>query len=94
MGSGFSKMKKQARQMQEQLEKAHGELSKQEVVGSSGSGLVTLTLTGDKMIKSITIKPECIDLDDIEALQDLIIGAFNDASNKLQSSLPSMPFGF
>ena len=92
MGSGFSKMKKQARQMQAQIEKMQEELKGTIVTGSAGGGLVTVTMNGDKEVKAVEIKPECVDLEDLEALQDLLIGAFNDAAMQLQSSTPSFPF--
>ncbi len=96
MGSGFSKMKKQAKLMEEQLGKMQEELKNTEVIGSAGNGLVTITLSGDKKMKSISIKEDCVDKDDIEGLQDLIMAAFEDASSKVEenSSMPSLPFGF
>lgn len=98
MGSGFSKMKKQARMMQEQYEKMREESKSMEAVGTSGNGLVTITLNGDKEIKKIQIKPECVDPADIEALEDLIKAAFNDASKKIDEQSPesnfTMPSGF
>ncbi|MCI0382734.1 MAG: YbaB/EbfC family nucleoid-associated protein [Chlamydiae bacterium] len=83
MGSGFSKMKKQARMMQEQYEKMREEMQKIQVVGTSGNGLVSITLNGEKEIKKLHIKPECIDPNDPEGLQDLIIAAHSDACRKL-----------
>ncbi|MCC6128098.1 MAG: YbaB/EbfC family nucleoid-associated protein [Chlamydiae bacterium] len=98
MGSGFSKMKKQARMMQEQLGQMQSQLKSTSFEGSAGNGLVTLTLTGEKILKKITIKPECVNPSDIEGLQDLIIAAFEDAAQKVESSgkaLPQIPgFGF
>lgn len=83
MGSGFSKMKKQARMMQEQFSQMKDNLRSTLVEGSAGSGLVTLTINGEKELKKITIKPECVS--DIEGLQDLIVAAFEDACTKLDS---------
>jgi len=85
MGSGFSKMKKQARMMQEQFSQMKDNLENTLVEGSAGNGLVTVTLNGGKELKKIRIKPECVNPDDIEGLQDLIIGAFEDAASKLES---------
>lgn len=81
MGSGFSKMKKQARLMQEQLAQAKNKMESTEVQGTAGNGLVTLTLTGSKQLKKIVIQPECTS--DLEGLQDLIVAAFEDATSKL-----------
>lgn len=95
MGSGFSKMKKQARMMQEQFGQVREKMQNTLVEGSAGNGLVKITLNGEKDIKKLSIQPECVS--DIEGLQDLIIAAFEDAASKIQSSpaVPSMPgFGF
>lgn len=91
MGSGFSKMKKQARLMQEQMSQAQTKMESTQVEGSAGNGLVTVVLSGVKDLKKISIRPEC--LTDAEGLQDLIIAAFEDASKKLEkkdSPFPSL----
>jgi DNA-binding YbaB/EbfC family protein len=92
MGSGFSKMKKQARMMQEQISQMRGNLQNTQVEGSAGSGLVTVTLNGEKELKKILIKPEC--LSDAEGLQDLIVAAYEDASKKVDAKQPASPFPF
>lgn len=89
MGSGFSKMKKQARLMQEQFSQAKNKMESTLVEGSAGGGLVVVTLNGSKDLKKIVIKPECAS--DLEGLQDLIIGAFEDASAKIADEGPSIP---
>ncbi len=89
MGSGFSKMKKQARLMQEQFSQAKSKMESTFVEGSAGNGLVVVTLNGGKELKKISIRPEC--LSDAEGLQDLIIAAFEDASSKLEETGPSTP---
>ncbi len=86
MGTGFSKKKKQAKLMQEQLGKMQSQLQNVEVIGSAGNGLVSITLTGDNEMKQIKIKPECVDKEDIEGLEDLIKAAYQDALKKVQSS--------
>jgi DNA-binding YbaB/EbfC family protein len=88
MGSGFSKLKKQRKQFQEQISKLQAELDVSEFEGSAGNGLVKVVLNGQKELKSITIQPDCVDREDIEGLQDLIQGAFKDASEKLEKSSP------
>ena len=96
MGSGFSKMKKQARLLEQQMEQMKEEMKDKSVVGTSGNGLVTVTLNGAKELKDIKIKPECVDPTDIEGLEDLIKAAFEDASNKSESepSPMGLPAGF
>jgi DNA-binding YbaB/EbfC family protein len=94
MGSGFSKMKKQARMMQQQFSQIKEQQSLKTVEGSAGGGLVTVTLNGEKLLKKISIKPECVNPNDIEGLQDLILGAFEEAAKKLEEeSEQSAPEG-
>jgi nucleoid-associated protein EbfC len=85
MGSGFAKKQKQARQMQEQLQKMQEEMKNSSFTGESGAGLVTVVLNGEKVLQKVTIKPECVDPTDVEGLEDLIQAAFLDASKKAES---------
>lgn len=101
MGSGFSKMKKQARAMQEQYSKMREDMQTKRVTGESGNGLVTIILDGEGSMIEIKIKPECVDPSDIEGLQDLIKAAYEHASAQLTdgkedlgSLMGSMPFSF
>lgn len=96
MGSGFSKMKKQAKLLGEQFSKAQEQLKSQEVTGQAGNGLVQIKLNGEKKLLKVSIKKECVDPNDVEALEDLIIAAFDDASSKLseESSISGLPSGF
>ncbi len=88
MGSGFSKMKKQRRQLEDQFAKMQEEMQNSEYKGSAGNGLVEVILGGDKNLKSITIKPECVDPKDVEGLQDLIFAAFKEAEKILDEQSP------
>ena len=56
------------------------ELAETEVTGDAGGGLVEVTMTCKKEVVAVSIKPEAVDLDDLEMLEDLIVAAFNDAS--------------
>ncbi len=78
------KMLKQAKEMQEKLQK---ELTEMKVEGSSGGGMVVVTVDGKKNLISIKIDPEVVNKDDVEMLQDLISAAFNDASAKVDEEL-------
>lgn len=82
----------QISQMQEQLSER---LETMEVVGSSGNGLVSITLSGTNEMKRIAIKKECVDPEDIEGLEVLIKAAYNDANAKLkeQTEAPSLGGG-
>jgi len=97
MGTGFAKKKKQAKMLQAQLTQMQDKMQHTEITGSAGNGLVTLTLSGEYELKNIFIKPECVDPEDVDGLQDLIKAAYNDASKKLQaqsmSGMPQMPSG-
>lgn len=92
MGGGFSKMKKQQKALAEQFEKMQQEMQNAEFTGVAGNGLVTVVLTGEKQLKSIKIKKECVDPEDVEGLEDLIVAAFKDASDKADkaSTVPNL----
>lgn len=97
MGTGFSKKKKQAKMLQDQLSRMQTQMNQIEVVGTAGNGLVTLTLNGDNELKQLKIKPDCVDPEDIEGLEDLIKSAYGDALQKLKEqqsqNMPKMPPG-
>ena len=80
----MNQMMKQVKKMQEQMMKAQEELGNQTVEGSAGGGVVTVTVNGHKQVKSIVIKPEAVDPDDVEMLQDLVLAAVNDALTKAE----------
>lgn len=88
MGSGFSKKKKQAKKLQEQFMQMQSDMESMEVVGKAPSDLVQLTMTGNGDLKSIKIDPECVDPEDVEALEDLVKAAFEDAQNQLKDKAP------
>lgn len=98
MGSGYSKMKKQAKLLQKQMEENQKKLQSIQEIGMAGNGLVKVTLSGEKKLLDITIQPECVDKDDVEGLQDLILSAYGDAFSKVEknedfstgSELPSL----
>jgi len=95
MGTGFAKKKKQAKMLQSQLSQFQDQMKHTEATGTAGNGLVTITLSGENELKSIIIKPECVDPEDVEGLQDLIKAAYADASTKLseKNPLPNMGSG-
>ncbi|MFZ7121463.1 MAG: YbaB/EbfC family nucleoid-associated protein [Eubacteriaceae bacterium] len=72
-------MMKQVQKMQQEMQKVQAELEEKEVEATSGGGAVTVVATGKKNIVSIKIKPEVVDEDDIEMLEDLILAAVNEA---------------
>ena len=73
---------RQAAEVQAALQQAQMELLQTEVTGTAGGGLVAVTMTGGAEITDLTIKPEAVDPEDVETLQDLILAAYRDAHNK------------
>ncbi len=82
-GGNMNNMIKQAQKMQQEMTRMQQELEEQEIEASAGGGMVTVKATGKKVITSISIKPEAVDPDDVEMLEDLIMVAVNDALNKV-----------
>jgi len=76
---------KQATQMQSKMQAVQAKLESSEVEGSSGAGLVTLTLSGKGELKRIKIDPKLIDPADTEMLEDLILAAHQDAKRKSEA---------
>ena len=70
----------QAQQMQQQLIEAQEKLAATEVRGQAGGGLVQVTTKGSGEVVAVSIDPRVVDPDDVETLQDLIVGALADAS--------------
>ncbi|MCC6958696.1 MAG: YbaB/EbfC family nucleoid-associated protein [Dehalococcoidia bacterium] len=79
-------------QAQEMLAKAQAELAATSVEGSAGGGAVRVTMSGEQKITAITLSPDVVDPDDVEMLQDLIMAAISDASEKA-TDLQSQSFG-
>jgi DNA-binding YbaB/EbfC family protein len=80
----MNQMMKQVKKMQEQMLKAQEELQHKTVEGSAGGGVVSVTVNGHKKVLSVKIKPEAVDPDDVEMLQDLVLTAVNDALTKAE----------
>lgn len=77
---------------QEMLAKAQQELAATEIEGTAGGGAVRVTMSGEQKITAIALEPEVVDPDDVEMLQDLIMAAIADASEKA-AELQSKSFG-
>ena len=75
----------QAQQMQQQLMEAQQQLAATEIDGQAGGGLVKVTMKGNGDVVAVSIDPKVVDPDDVETLQDLIVGALQDASAKVTS---------
>lgn len=81
-GGGMNGMLKQAQKMQEDMAALQAELETREYEVTGGGGMVTVTVTGAKRVKSLSLKPEVVDPEDIEMLQDIVIAAVNEAFEK------------
>ena len=85
MKDGLGNIMKQAQKMQENLQKAQEEIANMEIIGQSGAGLVTVTMTGRHDVKKLEIDPSLLS-DDKEMLEDLIAAAINDANRRVESA--------
>ena len=88
MGGGFGGMNlnnlmKEAKKMQQDIEKTQEELSTKEFDATVGGGAVFVKVTGNKQIKEIKISKDAVDPEDIEMLQDLILTCVNEALKKV-----------
>ncbi|MCI1268317.1 MAG: YbaB/EbfC family nucleoid-associated protein [Ruminococcus sp.] len=87
LGGGAQNMNamiKQAQRMQGEITELQSDIEEREFTATAGGGAVEVVLTGKKTVKSLTIKPDVVDKDDIEMLQDLVISAFNEAVNNIE----------
>ena len=75
---------KQAQKMQQDMMAAQESLKDEVVEASAGGGMVSVQITGEMHFKSITIKPEAVDPDDVELLQDMVLAAVNEGLRSAQ----------
>jgi DNA-binding YbaB/EbfC family protein len=78
-------MMAQMRKMQQEMERVQEELAGTSLEGSAGGGVVTVAVNGDFRVTKVTLKPEAVDPDDIETLEDLLVVALNDGIGKAQA---------
>ena len=89
MGGGpqnMNAMIKQAQKMQEDMEAKQAELEEREYDISAGGGVVGVKINGKKEILSIDIKPEIVDPDDVETLEDIVVAAVNEGIKRVEST--------
>lgn len=84
MPGNMNNLMKQAQKMQRQMEEKTKEFEEKTWQASAGGGMVTVEVSGKKEIAKITIKPEVVDPDDIETLEDLIMAATNEAYRSME----------
>ena len=80
----YNKMMKQVQEMQRKMAQAQEELAVETVEASAGGGMITVVVSGSLEVKEVRIKPEAVDPDDIEMLQDLVMAATNEALRAAQ----------
>lgn len=77
---------KQAQKMQERMAELQADLDEREYDFTVGGGMITIKMNGKKEMQSIEIKPEVVDPDDIEMLQDLIVAGVNEAISSIEKT--------
>ncbi|HUG61835.1 MAG TPA: YbaB/EbfC family nucleoid-associated protein [Methylomirabilota bacterium] len=87
MFGDLGKMMKQAQELQTRMAAAQEEIQAIEATGSSGAGLVTVTLTGKGDLKGVKVDPTLANADEIDILEDLLIAAHADAKAKLDAAV-------
>ena len=75
-------MMRQVQKMQDEIRAKQDELEAREYTGTASGEMVTVTMTGKHEVTAIKIKPEAVDPDDLEMLEDLITTAVNEAGKK------------
>jgi len=80
----MNKMMKQVQKMQQDMMKLQEELKERTVEATAGGGVVKAVANGKKELVKIEIKPEAVDPDDVEMLQDLVLAAANEALQKAE----------
>ena len=83
----LGQMMKQAQEMQSKMSEMQDKLSELEVTGSSGGGLVEITMSGKHQVKSLKIDESLVDKNNIEVLEDLAVAAINDARTKVDNAV-------
>ncbi len=84
MGGNMQKQMQQVQAMQKKMEEVQAELDEKEIEATAGGGAVSVTVNGKKEVIKILIKPEVVDPDDVEMLQDLIQVAVNEALRQME----------
>ena len=78
-GANMQQLMRQAQKLQEQMTKAQEDIEAREFSAQAGGGMVSVTVNGKHEVTGIQIKPECVDPEDVEMLQDMVVAAVNEA---------------
>ena len=100
-GGNMQQLARQAQKLQQQMTKKQEEIEAREFEATAGGGMATAKVNGKKELVALTIKPEAVDPEDVEMLQDMIVAAVNEAitqsenaTNEAMSKLTPMGFPF
>ncbi len=85
-GMNINKLMKEAKKMQEDMEKSQEELQSMEFEATAGGGAVSVKVTGAKELKEIKLQKDIVDPDDVEMLEDLILTCVNEAMRKVDNA--------
>lgn len=85
-GMNINNLMKEAKKMQAEMQKSQEELATKEFESTAGGGAINVKVTGEKIIKEIKIKPDVVDPEDVEMLEDLILTCVNEALRKVDSA--------
>ena len=88
-GGNMNNLMKQAQKLQKQMEDMQKEIETKEFEASVGGGAVVVKVNGKKEVSAINIKPEVVDPDDVEMLEDLVLTAVNEAMKKADEETSS-----
>jgi len=84
MGMNYAKMMKQMQKMQSEMGRIQDELAQQEVEATAGGGMVKAVVNGKQELIRIEIKPEAVDPEETDLLQDMVLAAVNEAMRQAQ----------
>ncbi|MCH5200539.1 MAG: YbaB/EbfC family nucleoid-associated protein [Oscillospiraceae bacterium] len=84
-GAGnMNQMIRQAQKMQDDIAEVQAKLDETEFTASAGGGMIELVMTGGKVLKSVKLNPDCIDKDNPEDLEDIIVAGVNAVISKVE----------
>jgi hypothetical protein len=83
--TNLGQMMKQAQEMQAKMGELQEQLSRAEMTGSAGGGMVQVTMNGKGELRAVKIDPSLVDPSGVEVLEDLILAAGNDAKAKVEA---------
>lgn len=87
MANNFNQLLQQAQQMKDQIQKTQEKMKSMEFTGTSGGGMVSVTISGTGDMLKVQIDPKLMNPDDSEIVSDLVVAAYNDSKSKLETAM-------